>query len=506
MRKYFMLPIIFTIILSMVYLITCGSKSMKKAKELIQVGMYDEAIPLLEMEVKEHPKNAEAHFLLGKAYLHTDEEDNARASFERAIITDTKFSSKVTEEYKGYGLALLKEERLEQAKEMFDQAVNFDAYARDAIAEILIQHGKEIAESDIEGSKWCFKEALNYSKDYKENIGSLCLSLADNFLDQDKVDESISFAKLAKGVLRKEFKKEAESYLVKLQETAPPIKAIGDIRPPRLIKRVWPVYPEEARERKIGGGVTLEVTTDIYGKVQKVKVLRSIPLLDHAAIDAVRQWEYEPKLVNGIPRAICFNIIVPFIMLYINRVGVMYINQDHITEESLQMKIDEAFFNARIRVFKGEERRLYLRADQDTPYSKIVDLIDILKEAGVEDVGITFARKILNVKLPETTADSSVVPWKQDQLVAPVEIPEEIQNFIFITLHKYKTVDINQEFLEFNLLNSRLKSIYKEYQNIPVFIRAEARIPFKHIIELIDIVKEAGFDTIGIIPVYFIEE
>jgi periplasmic protein TonB len=90
------------------------------------------------------------------------------------------------------------------------------------------------------------------------------------------------------------------------------VRAIGEIRPPKLIHRVEPVYPEIARQARVGGIVIIEATTDIYGRVASLKVLRSIPLLDQAAIDAVRQWVYEPMIINGRPRAVIFTVTVTF--------------------------------------------------------------------------------------------------------------------------------------------------------------------------------------------------
>jgi protein TonB len=58
--------------------------------------------------------------------------------------------------------------------------------------------------------------------------------------------------------------------------------------------------------------VIIEAVTDIYGRVQHVKVLRSIPLLDQAAVDAVRQWVYEPMIINGRPRGVIFTVTVTF--------------------------------------------------------------------------------------------------------------------------------------------------------------------------------------------------
>jgi len=91
-----------------------------------------------------------------------------------------------------------------------------------------------------------------------------------------------------------------------------PVRAIGEVIPPKLIKQIEPVYPEIARQARVDGVVILEAATDIFGRVQTIKVLRSIPLLDQAAIDAVRQWVYEPMVINGRPRGIIFTVTVRF--------------------------------------------------------------------------------------------------------------------------------------------------------------------------------------------------
>jgi protein TonB len=62
----------------------------------------------------------------------------------------------------------------------------------------------------------------------------------------------------------------------------------------------------------VEGVVIIEAQTDMYGRVRDVKVLRSIPLLDQAAIDAVRQWVYEPMIINGRPRGVIFTVTVRF--------------------------------------------------------------------------------------------------------------------------------------------------------------------------------------------------
>jgi protein TonB len=94
----------------------------------------------------------------------------------------------------------------------------------------------------------------------------------------------------------------------------PVVRALGGVKPPRLVRRIELDYPEVARLARVAGVVILEATTDVYGRVAVVRVLRSIPLLDAAAVDAVRQWAYEPLLVNGRPRAVTFTVTVRFVL------------------------------------------------------------------------------------------------------------------------------------------------------------------------------------------------
>ena len=91
-----------------------------------------------------------------------------------------------------------------------------------------------------------------------------------------------------------------------------PIRIGGKIHPPLKIKDVQPVYPAIAQSARVAGAVTIEATIGEDGKVVDAKVVRSIPLLDQAALDAVRQWEYRPTLLNGVPVPVLINITVNF--------------------------------------------------------------------------------------------------------------------------------------------------------------------------------------------------
>jgi protein TonB len=96
-------------------------------------------------------------------------------------------------------------------------------------------------------------------------------------------------------------------------ERAAPVRVGGKIQPPTVLTRVNPVYPIAAAQANIGGIVILEATVDERGKVETVRVLRSANgLLDHAALEAVRQWEYSPVLLNGTPVRFVLTVTLSF--------------------------------------------------------------------------------------------------------------------------------------------------------------------------------------------------
>jgi len=80
----------------------------------------------------------------------------------------------------------------------------------------------------------------------------------------------------------------------------------------KIIKQVDPIYPEDAIKAKVEGIVIIQVTTDEQGKVIETKIFRSIPLLDEAALAAVKQWIYEPYIYAGKPRPAIFTVTVKF--------------------------------------------------------------------------------------------------------------------------------------------------------------------------------------------------
>ncbi len=121
----------------------------------------------------------------------------------------------------------------------------------------------------------------------------------------------------------------------------------------------------------------------------------------------------------------------------------------------------------------------------------VVPLCDVLLVLLIIFMVITpMVQKGIDVKLPETTADTSATP----------------QGLIVLTLKKDMSVLINQEGIDLGMLQDRLRSIYSTRQDKTIFIRADAKLPYSRVIELIDIAKGAGVEVLGIIPEYFTDE
>ena len=91
-----------------------------------------------------------------------------------------------------------------------------------------------------------------------------------------------------------------------------PVRPHSGIQAPRKTVDVAPKYPALARESHTQGIVVLEVIIDERGNVTSTRVLKSIALLDQAAVDAVQQWKFTPTRLNGEPIPIVMTVTVSF--------------------------------------------------------------------------------------------------------------------------------------------------------------------------------------------------
>ncbi len=91
-----------------------------------------------------------------------------------------------------------------------------------------------------------------------------------------------------------------------------PVRVGGRVKQPTLITRVDPRYPPLAIQTHMQGTVVVDAIIDEHGDVVEVKVVSGPPLLMQSALDAVRQWKYQPTFLNDQPVAVQLNVIVEF--------------------------------------------------------------------------------------------------------------------------------------------------------------------------------------------------
>ncbi len=96
------------------------------------------------------------------------------------------------------------------------------------------------------------------------------------------------------------------------KETPKRIRVGGQVQQARLIRKVTPLFPPLARQARIQGTVRLQAVIAKDGSIQELQVLAGHPLLVQAALDAVRQWRYQPTLLNGEPVEVITTVDVVF--------------------------------------------------------------------------------------------------------------------------------------------------------------------------------------------------
>jgi periplasmic protein TonB len=91
-----------------------------------------------------------------------------------------------------------------------------------------------------------------------------------------------------------------------------PLHVGGDIKAPRKVRHATPVYPLIAQRARVQGLVIIDATIGPDGRVSETRIRQGNPLLDQAALDAVRQWQFTPTLLNGVPVPVIMTVTVNF--------------------------------------------------------------------------------------------------------------------------------------------------------------------------------------------------
>jgi TonB family protein len=99
---------------------------------------------------------------------------------------------------------------------------------------------------------------------------------------------------------------------VEIPDETKAVRVGGQIKEPKKLHHVDAIYPRLARASRVQGTVALECVISPLGRVRVVRVVDSIPLLDSAAVEAVKQWVYAPTLLNGVPVPVIMTVTVRF--------------------------------------------------------------------------------------------------------------------------------------------------------------------------------------------------
>lgn len=129
--------------------------------------------------------------------------------------------------------------------------------------------------------------------------------------------------------------------------------------PPRPISVVTPSYPKEARKKKIEGPVVLHAVVAVDGTLSDINVVSGSPILADAALEAVRQWHYQPSKVNGEPVEAQHEIVITFKKDKDNDGGAVYLGADDLSPDvPLEPPADIAERLAAGEFFSGGSKEL----------------------------------------------------------------------------------------------------------------------------------------------------
>ena len=137
---------------------------------------------------------------------------------------------------------------------------------------------------------------------------STLLDLAKSYVAQGRFDDALRVLQTAMVTIRQQ-QLAAGGGLV---PAATALRVGGDIKVPIRLVHVPPVYPDAARADKVQGRVILEAIINEEGDVTNIRILRSLPMLEQAAVDAVSQWKYTPTLVADVAVPVIMTVTVDF--------------------------------------------------------------------------------------------------------------------------------------------------------------------------------------------------
>lgn len=176
--------------------------------------------------------------------------------------------------------------------------VHADQYAAESLKEA--QNARAALDAELKAQEGKWVKSYDRSRELAATAKAAGdKAAADAVAGKERADAAAAKARADRAAAREKAKKAA-------------VRVGGRVKPPTKVKDVAPVYPAIARSARVEGVVIVEATVGEDGKVIDARVLRSVPMLDQAALDAVQQWEYTPSLRNGIPVPVVMTVTINF--------------------------------------------------------------------------------------------------------------------------------------------------------------------------------------------------
>jgi TonB family protein len=157
-----------------------------------------------------------------------------------------------------------------------------------------------------------------------------------------------------------------------------PLRVGGNVQESKLIRRVEPIYPELAIRARVEFAEMLEVTVNEQGDVTNVKVLHGHPLLDEAAIEAVKQWQYSPTYLNGQAVQVVATVTVPFTL----GAGTLRLSMD--PDGSLRNLAGGSM--ASIDTLRGSNGSIIISVPPQLPFALVNEVLANLRSLGIHNI------------------------------------------------------------------------------------------------------------------------
>jgi TonB family protein len=137
------------------------------------------------------------------------------------------------------------------------------------------------------------------------HLGNL-QSLPANFVQRQRSPDEMSQVKIP------ELKTLAVREFPALPLNAMKVRVSSGVANAMLVKKVNPVYPQDAKDNRIQGAVVMKLTIGKDGGIKDLQLISGHPALSPAAIETVKKWEFKPYLLQGEPVEVETSVTINF--------------------------------------------------------------------------------------------------------------------------------------------------------------------------------------------------